>query len=78
MCIISFTNLFNATPRNSKSRVLIYTALLKAASDNEELDVIPLAKIDADKWLEEWDISPEEKGEFCQTVYDACIKAGQP
>ncbi|KAJ7724888.1 hypothetical protein B0H16DRAFT_287975 [Mycena metata] len=72
------SNLFNAIPRKSPLRLAVYTNLLDLATANGELDALQLARIDVEKWLQEWDISSEEKSAFLKTIRDAYEKAGQP
>ncbi|KAG2343670.1 hypothetical protein BDR05DRAFT_975908 [Suillus weaverae] len=57
------SNLFIATPRNSAP---ICTALLQVAAANGE------------QWLQEWEISSEERSQFLKSIIDAFIKSGQP
>ncbi|KAG1797715.1 uncharacterized protein HD556DRAFT_1267237 [Suillus plorans] len=72
------SNLFNATPRNSALRLPIYTALLKVAANNGELETLRLSRKDVEKWLQEWDISGEERSQFLKSIVDAFIQSGQP
>ncbi|KAJ7167617.1 hypothetical protein C8R46DRAFT_1093603 [Mycena filopes] len=71
------SNLFNAIPRKSPLRFAVYTKLLDLATANDELDALQLARIDVEKWLQEWDISSEEKSAFLKTIADAYEKSGQ-
>lgn len=59
-------------------RSMTYTTLLTLASDNEELDVLHLHKAEVDRWLAEWDIDVEARAQFCRSLADALVKAGQP
>ncbi|KAG2108659.1 uncharacterized protein F5147DRAFT_612440 [Suillus discolor] len=72
------SNLFNATPRNSALRLPIYTALLKVAANNGELHTLRLSKKDIEQWLQEWDISGEERSQFLKSIVDAFIQSDQP
>ncbi|KAG2060054.1 hypothetical protein BDR06DRAFT_1003102 [Suillus hirtellus] len=72
------SNLFNATPRNSALRLPIYTALLKVAASNGELETLHLSRKDVEQWLQEWDISAEERSQFLKSIVDAFIQSGQP
>ncbi|KAH9927090.1 PCI-domain-containing protein [Epithele typhae] len=71
------TNLFNAIPRRSSLRLLVYTALLEQASANDELDILGLSQSEVDKWLSEWEISSEEKSAFLKLIVDTSTKADQ-
>ncbi|KAJ7129261.1 PCI domain-containing protein [Mycena epipterygia] len=71
------SNLFNAIPRKSPLRLSVYTTLLDLAAANEEVDALQLARVDVEKWLREWDISPEEKSTFLKTIAEAYEKSGQ-
>jgi translation initiation factor 3 subunit M len=72
------SNLFNATPRNSALRLPIYTALLQVAAANGELETLRLTRKDVEQWLQEWDISGEERSQFLRSIVDAFIQSGQP
>ena len=71
------SNLFNAIPRPSALRLPVYKTLLELASGNDELDTLGLSQSDVEKWLSEWDVSPEEKSAFLKLLVDAFQKAGQ-
>jgi translation initiation factor 3 subunit M len=71
------SNLFNATPRQSPLRLPVYTALLQIAVSNDELEVLGLTRADVEKWLNEWQISAEEKSAFMKSIVDAFAKASQ-
>jgi translation initiation factor 3 subunit M len=58
--------------------MLVYNTLLRVATFNHELEVLGLSKIDVEKWLKEWQVSPEEKSAFLKSIVDAFAKAGQP
>lgn len=72
------SNLFNALPNRSTLRHLVYKALLDLAIKNEELEVLQLKLSDVDKWVEEWDISMDEKSDFIKSISDAYAKLEQP
>ncbi|KAK0206856.1 PCI domain-containing protein [Desarmillaria ectypa] len=72
------SNLFNALPRTSPLRYLVYNSLLDTALSNDGIEVLQLSKAEVEKWLSEWDISPEEKSTFLKSIVDACAKSGQP
>ncbi|KAG0702392.1 hypothetical protein DFH29DRAFT_921438 [Suillus ampliporus] len=72
------SNLFNATPRNSPLRLPIYTALLKVAAANGELETLRLSRKDVEQWLQEWNISSEERSQFLKSIVDAFAKSSQP
>ncbi|KAF7332451.1 Eukaryotic translation initiation factor 3 subunit M [Mycena kentingensis (nom. inval.)] len=71
------SNLFNALPRKSPLRIVVYKTLLDLAIANEELDALQLTRTDVEKWLREWDVSPEHKSAFLKTIADAYAKFGQ-
>ena len=71
------SNLFNALPRQSGLRLPVYKTLLELASANDELDTLGLSQSDVEKWLSEWDVSPEEKSAFLKLLVDVFQKAGQ-
>ncbi|KAI0722590.1 PCI-domain-containing protein [Earliella scabrosa] len=71
------SNLFNAIPRRSALRLPVYKTLLELASGNDELDTLGLSQSDVEKWLSEWEVSPEEKSDFLKLLVDAFQKAGQ-
>ncbi|OJA14335.1 hypothetical protein AZE42_10498 [Rhizopogon vesiculosus] len=72
------SNLFNATPRDSSLRLPIYTALLQVAAANAELKTLRLSRNDVEQWLQEWNISSEERSQFLKSIVDAFIKSGEP
>ncbi|KZT05631.1 PCI-domain-containing protein [Laetiporus sulphureus 93-53] len=72
------SNFFNALPRRSNLRLLVYKTLLELASTHDELELLGLSRGDVEKWASEWDISVEEKSEFLQSVASAYTKSGQP
>ena len=72
------SNLFNALPRTSPVRLLVFKTFLKLALENDELDVLHLTPNDVDRWLTEWNASDEEKADFIRTVADAFTSAGEP
>ncbi|KAJ7068720.1 PCI domain-containing protein [Mycena amicta] len=71
------SNLFNVLPRKSPLRLTVYTTLLDLAIANEELDALQLTRTAVEKWLQEWDISAEQKSAFIKTLADAYEKFGQ-
>lgn len=73
----SLSNLFNALPNRSTLRPRAYKALLDLATENGELEVLQLKSSDLEKWLDEWDISRDEKSEFIKCVSDAFSRVGQ-
>lgn len=58
-------------------RLAVCKTLLKIASENDELDNLRLTSTDVERWLTEWDASPEEKNEFLKSVADAFASSGQ-
>ncbi|TDL29665.1 PCI-domain-containing protein [Rickenella mellea] len=73
----ALTNLFNAVPRRSSLRLLVCTRLLRLAADNDELDVLHLTPIDTERWINEWDISQEERASFLKSIVDAFEQVDQ-
>lgn len=71
------SNLFNASPRKSCLRLPVYRTLLQIATANDDLELLQLSRDGVEKWLTEWDISPEEKSEFLKSIVDAYVKSGQ-
>ena len=55
----------------------MYKSLLELASANDDLEVLGLSQPEVEKWLSEWDISPEEKSSFLKLIVDAFQKAGE-
>ncbi|KZT71501.1 PCI-domain-containing protein [Daedalea quercina L-15889] len=72
------SNLFNALPRRSSHRLLVYKTLLRLASENEELELLSLSRSDVEKWTQEWDVPSEEKSSFLQLIAESFTKCGQP
>ncbi|KAF8514828.1 PCI-domain-containing protein [Hysterangium stoloniferum] len=73
----TLTNLFNAVPNRSTLRPRVYQALLSLTTENEELEVLQLKPSHIEKWLEEWDITDDEKSKFIKSVSNAFAKLGQ-
>ncbi|EJF62277.1 PCI-domain-containing protein [Dichomitus squalens LYAD-421 SS1] len=72
------SNLFNALPRRSGLRLPIYQTLLELASVNDDIDVLGLSQTEVDKWLSEWEVTPEEKSSFIKLIVDAYKRSEQP
>lgn len=72
------SNLFNSISRRSPLRLTVYQTLLDYASANDELELLGISQIEVDKWLSEWEISPEEKSGFLKLIVHAFTKAGNP
>ncbi|KAF8313156.1 uncharacterized protein EI90DRAFT_3144149 [Cantharellus anzutake] len=70
------SNIFNALPRQSPIRLQVYNALFSLATSNKELDTIQVNKSTVDRWLSEWDVSPDEKGTFLKSLAIAFEQAG--
>ena len=58
--------------------VSVYQALLRIATEEDELEALGITRAEAEKWSSEWDISSEQKGEFLRSIADAYIKTGKP
>ncbi|KAK0461800.1 uncharacterized protein EV420DRAFT_129738 [Desarmillaria tabescens] len=72
------SNLFNTLLRTSPLRYLVYNSLLDTALSTDGVEVLQLSRAEVEKWLSEWDISPEEKSTFLKSIVDAYAKSGQP
>ncbi|KAF5393126.1 hypothetical protein D9757_001224 [Collybiopsis confluens] len=72
------SNLFNAIPRSSSLRLSVYNTILQIAVANDSIDILHLNPSDVNKWLNEWDISPEQKSAFLKSIVDAYTKSDQP
>jgi len=55
-------------------RLQIYTTLLQVAGANGDFEIVTLTKSDVERWLKEWDVSDEEKGQFLKTIIDTFEK----
>ncbi|KAI0920978.1 hypothetical protein AcW1_004894 [Taiwanofungus camphoratus] len=71
------SNMFNAIPRKSNLRHPIYKTLLEIASSHDELEQLALSRVTVENWLQEWDVSPQEKSEFLKQLSDISAKSGQ-
>ncbi|KXN92352.1 Eukaryotic translation initiation factor 3 subunit M [Leucoagaricus sp. SymC.cos] len=71
------SNLFNAIPQTSPLRLSVYSVILQLASANDQLETLQLQRPTVEKWLTEWQISPEEKSRFLKSLVDAFTTAGQ-
>ncbi|KAK7049708.1 hypothetical protein VNI00_005739 [Paramarasmius palmivorus] len=71
------SNLFNAVPRTSSLRLTVYRTLLDTAASHEDIDSLNLSRADVGKWLEEWDVSADEKSAFLKSIADAYAKSDQ-
>ena len=58
--------------------MLVYRTLLELASANDDIDVLGLSQSEVDKWLSEWEVTPEEKSSFVKLIVDAYKKSEQP
>ncbi|CCM00434.1 uncharacterized protein FIBRA_02466 [Fibroporia radiculosa] len=70
------SNFFNTLPRPSSLRLLVYRTLLEIASAHDELGSLNLSRTEVEKWLQEWDVSSEEKSAFLQHVAASFSKCG--
>lgn len=76
IAVCRMSNLFNALPRTTSLRYLVYSSLLDLALKNNGIDILHLSRSEIEKWLSDWDITPEEKSKFLSTVVQAY--ANQP
>ena len=77
-CFVSrLSNLFNITPRKSILRLSVFQNLLKIASENNDLEVLNLTPTDVDRWLNEWEITTDQKSELLKSIADAYERVGQ-
>ncbi|CDO69565.1 hypothetical protein BN946_scf184759.g5 [Trametes cinnabarina] len=67
--------LFNSIPRRSHLRYTVYQTLLEFASANDDLEHLGISQTEVDKWLSEWEISPEEKSGFLKLLVHSFAKA---
>ncbi|KAG5648768.1 hypothetical protein DXG03_000116 [Asterophora parasitica] len=72
------SNLFNAVERTSSLRPLVYTALVRLAGSNGDLDALQISRANVKKWLSEWNIAQNDKAAFLKTVSGAYETASQP
>ena len=77
-CTFRLSNLFNAIPRRSSPRLLVYKNLLELACANDEIHVLGLSLPEVEKWLSEWEISSEEKSDFLKLIVDVFQKTDEP
>lgn len=75
--VSSLSNLFNIIPRKSILRLTVFQNLLKIASENNDLEVLNLTPADVDRWLNEWEITTEQKSELLKSIADAYERVGQ-
>jgi translation initiation factor 3 subunit M len=52
--------------------------LLEVAANNGELETLCLSRTDVEQWLQEWDVSGEERSQFHKSIVDAFIQSDQP
>jgi len=71
------SNLFNVIPRRSSLRLPVYKNLLGLAASNDDLDRLGLTRAEVEKWLQEWEISAEEKSELLKAIADAYARCGE-
>ncbi|KAJ3996966.1 PCI domain-containing protein [Lentinula boryana] len=72
------SNLFNALPRNSSLRLSVYNTILDIAVADNSINALHLSRSNVETWLEEWEVSSEDKSAFLQHVVDAYAKSNQP
>ncbi|KAI0080812.1 PCI-domain-containing protein [Panus rudis PR-1116 ss-1] len=70
------SNLFNTLPRRSGLRLLVHQTLVELISANDELDHLAVPIAEVEKWLSEWEVSPEEKSSFFKHLVDIYSKSG--
>ncbi|KAL6309844.1 PCI-domain-containing protein [Sparassis latifolia] len=68
------SNIFNAIPGQSPLRLLVYKTLIEIASASDELEHLTLERAKVEKWLQEWDVSQQEKSDFLKSIADAFAK----
>ncbi|KAJ4479179.1 hypothetical protein J3R30DRAFT_3475092 [Lentinula aciculospora] len=71
------SNLFNALPRNSSLRLSVYNTILQIAVADDSINALRLSRSDVEKWLDEWDISPEDRSAFLKSIVDAYARLNQ-
>ncbi|KAJ3783178.1 PCI domain-containing protein [Lentinula aff. detonsa] len=72
------SNLFNALPRNSSKRLSVYNTILSIAVADNSINALHLSRSNVETWLEEWEVSSEDKSAFLQHIVDAYTKSSQP
>ncbi|KAJ3984236.1 PCI domain-containing protein [Lentinula detonsa] len=72
------SNLFNALPRNSSLRLSVYNTILDIAVADNSINALHLSRSNVETWLEEWEVSSEDKSAFLQHIVDAYAKSSQP
>lgn len=55
----------------------MYKTLLEVTSANDELETLQLTRLDVEKWMNEWEISPDEKSTFLKHLVDVHEKSGE-
>jgi len=61
----------------SPLRLTVYNTILNFVSSNDQLDTLQLQPATVEKWLKEWDISPEDKSTFLKSLIDTFTSADQ-
>ncbi|KAJ3980007.1 PCI domain-containing protein [Lentinula detonsa] len=69
------SNLFNALPRNSSLRLSVYNTILNIAVADNSINALHLSCSNVETWLEEWEVSSEDKSAFLQHIVDAYAKS---
>ncbi|KAH8830307.1 PCI-domain-containing protein [Flagelloscypha sp. PMI_526] len=62
------SNLYNALPLDSTYRLQVFSALLRLASAQNNLDILHLAKSDVELWLDQWTASGDEKSKLLEEI----------
>lgn len=76
--VTSLSNLYNCIPRTSGLRLVACNALLALAVKHDDIDAIHLSLPDVERWLEEWNVSQEEKSTFLKTIANAYDSVHRP
>jgi translation initiation factor 3 subunit M len=69
--------LYNALPLDSTYRLQVFSALLRLASAQNNLDILHLTKSDVELWLDQWTASDDEKSKLLEEIVDALTQAEQ-
>lgn len=76
--IHSLSNIFNALPPTSSTRLSVFKALLEVASAHDELDYLSDALSSIPAWLSTWDVSTAEKASLLSSLVDKLSGADAP
>ena len=64
-------------PRRYSLRLYVLQDLLKIAAENDEVEVLNLVPADVNRWINEWDITGEQKSELFKSIADTYDRRGK-